>query len=73
MTTAIEIIRKVLVDGGYDGLFNKRAGKICYCYNDDLANCGGIDPNCKPGYVIKRKCCVADCRVERDVRWSETK
>ena len=53
MKTAIEIVKKYLIENKCDGLFSDDCG----CRVDDLAPCGppcgGDFSQCKPGVVIR--------------------
>lgn len=51
MSTVIEIIKKHLIDNGFDGLCN---GRGCYCALSYLKPCDDEDISmCKPGYASK--------------------
>ena len=52
--TVLEIVKKSLVENGYDGLFNDEAD--CACTPDDLAPCGDLYPDCQAGYRVPCEC-----------------
>lgn len=64
MPTVLDIIREHLTANGYDGLYNTDGE--CACELSDLAPCGGITGECRPGHKIP--CdgeggseCMGDC------------
>jgi len=50
--TVKEIIKKHLIDNGYDGLYDSQQGCDCGCMIDDLIPCDGPSDHCYPGYKI---------------------
>ena len=46
--TVIEIIKKNLIENGFDGLYNEDLE--CGCEIDDLEPCDSLQSNCKAGY-----------------------
>lgn len=65
---ALDIIKKYLVDNGYDGLCNGDCG----CGLDDLSPCGcTVNNDCMPAYKFKTDCknCyrAPDCGMVDDV------
>ena len=48
MTTVTDIVREYLVARGYDGLYSE-SGE-CACLHSDLAPCGCVQVDCRPGY-----------------------
>lgn len=47
MITVLNIVREYLVVAGYDGLWNPDGE--CACLRDDLAPCGEMSEECRPG------------------------
>jgi len=52
-----QIIKKYLIDNGYDGLCTEECG----CAIDDLAACGRDFSYCKPGYRVDGCTCGCGC------------
>lgn len=65
MITVGEIIKKYLVDNGYDGL----CSDSCGCGLDDLFACDTCDWDCKPAYKFKTDCdkCEIKCEAAFDM------
>jgi len=57
----VEIVRKYLVDNGYDGLFSEG---VCACTHEDLAPCGQIEGNCTAGFKTPCNCGEHDYHIE---------
>jgi hypothetical protein len=57
----LEIIKKYLLDNGYDGLWNKDGE--CGCEINDLQPCGGDFSSCKPGFKILCDCGEHDFHI----------
>ena len=53
MITAEQIIKTYLTNNGYDGLFYEDE---CACLSSDLAPCGHIQTDCKPGHRMDCDC-----------------
>ncbi len=63
--TVIEIVKKHLVDNGYDGLVEDDAN--CGCDIESLAPCDQIGENCVAGY--KSLCIPAICGHDEGCDW----
>lgn len=48
-----QIIEAHLVENGFDGLFYPGE---CSCVRGDIAPCGNISLDCKPGYTVPCSC-----------------
>lgn len=59
-----EIIRKYLIDNGYDGLFNDGFAE-CACLVDDLFPCGELYGKCTPGYKVPCNCGEHDYHIAK--------
>lgn len=46
--TVIEMVKRYLIDNGFDGLYNEDLG--CGCELADLEPCGEIRSDCTAGY-----------------------
>lgn len=55
----VEIVKKYLIEGGYDGLHHDAE---CGCELSDLAPCGESFSMCRPGYKVN----APDSRYEYD-------
>lgn len=45
-----DIVKKYLIDHGYDGLYHPDPELECGCCLSDLAPCNNLSEKCKPGY-----------------------
>jgi hypothetical protein len=50
--TVLRIITDYLLLHGYDGLWDNNGAEGCGCFLDDIAPCGAINPDCKPGHKV---------------------
>lgn len=46
--TVIEMVKRYLIDNGFDGLYNEDLE--CGCEINDLEPCDALQSNCKAGY-----------------------
>ena len=46
--TVIEMVKRYLIDNGFDGLYNEELE--CGCELADLEPCDALQSNCKAGY-----------------------
>ena len=60
---SIDIIREHLESQGFDGLYNDY-DCYCGCLIDELAPCGFIEDDCKPGYRVECDCGDHDFHIQ---------
>ena len=65
------IIKRYLIDYGYDGLINKNGG--CGCTTDNLFPCMESFSMCEPAYKKLCKDCNKDCEYREDVEFCMVK
>ena len=60
------ILKEYLETNGYDGIYNPC--EECACLPNDLAPCGSLQPECRPGHFdpTYEKECERDFRIVGD-------